>query len=640
MPKMFGFSRRRMKLGRLKGHLHDHFHGPRSPSRTTKRSSSHHNAEDPLATSVSGRADDLAWRCSSDTFDLNGRDFESSENWAVLSTEGDKPAPRFDHAAAMVGSKMVVFGGDSGQSLLDDTKILSLDKLTWDSVAPKVRPPLNGRSLKLRPCRGHCLVSWGKNVILVGGKSDQPYDKISVWTFNTESELWSHMEAKGDIPVSRSGHTVIRAGPVLILFGGEDAKGKKLHDLHMFDLKSLTWLPLNYKGAGPSPRSNHVAALYDDRVLLIFGGQSKSKTLNDIHALDFETMVWSRVKTHGHHPSPRAGCCGALCGTKWYIAGGGSKKKRHPETWVFDVLESRWSVCVVPPSSSITTKKGFSMVPLYYRDKIVLVAFGGNKKEPSDKVEVLVVLQNEHCFSWRSAPEVEPLLYDESPPGSRELADHLSSLAQKLQKPIDDDRYKDAADECSEHQPPSATNPKPRNDARRSSPEVVVDAKARRLLGRSSSDMNNHQDARVAALVRRNVALEEQLSAALASKDEAEKNLSLVIDSKDGLEKRLAEKDREVEALREKATGLELAQEEANSLSNTVHADNVRLEREVAFLKAVMDETQKELHSTRGVLAGERARAFQLQVEVFHLKQRLQTMEGRSPAAPRKPQNA
>ncbi|AQK48676.1 Galactose oxidase/kelch repeat superfamily protein [Zea mays] len=532
----------------------------------------------------------------------------------------------------MVGSKMVVFGGDSGQSLLDDTKILSLDKLTWDSVAPKVRPPLNGRSLKLRPCRGHCLVSWGKNVILVGGKSDQPYDKISETIRNSSFVLLQY------------GPSIQRVSSGLIW------KRRVTFRVHCF------------RGAGPSPRSNHVAALYDDRVLLIFGGQSKSKTLNDIHALDFETMVWSRVKTHGHHPSPRAGCCGALCGTKWYIAGGGSKKKRHPETWVFDVLESRWSVCVVPPSSSITTKKGFSMVPLYYRDKIVLVAFGGNKKEPSDKVkelnliekwkahlvEVLVVLQNEHCFSWRSAPEVEPLLYDESPPGSRELADHLSScappyptssaarsglaataenscgrkplpdsllrtsnlggsslrrqfrqeeecssLAQKLQKPIDDDRYKDAADECSEHQPPSATNPKPRNDARRSSPEVVVDAKARRLLGRSSSDMNNHQDARVAALVRRNVALEEQLSAALASKDEAEKNLSLVIDSKDGLEKRLAEKDREVEALREKATGLELAQEEANSLSNTVHADNVRLEREVAFLKAVMDETQK-----------------------------------------------
>lgn len=39
-------------------------------------------------------------------------------------------------------------------------------------------------------------------------------------------------------------------------------------------------------------------------------------------------MVWSRVKTHGPHPSPRAGCSGTLCGTKWYIAGGASKKKR------------------------------------------------------------------------------------------------------------------------------------------------------------------------------------------------------------------------------------------------------------------------------------------------------------------------
>ena len=256
------------------------------------------------------------------------------------------------------------------------------------------------------------------------------------------------------------------------------------------------------------------------------------------------------------------------------------------------------------------------------------------------KVEVLVVLQNEHCFSWRSAPEVEPLLYEDSPPSSRELADHLNncaslyssssvarssiattaenssgrkflpdsllqnsnlgssslrrqfhqeqdcSLAQKLQKPIDDDKYKDA-DDCSEL--PPITNQKPRNDTHQS-PDA--EAKARKL-GRSSSDINHHHDVRITNLIRRNMALEEQLSAALTTKDEAEKNLSLVIDSKDGLEKRLAERDREVEALKEKVTGMELAQEESNNLSNTVHADNVRLEREVAFLKAVMDETQK-----------------------------------------------
>ncbi|CAM0949729.1 unnamed protein product [Alopecurus aequalis] len=674
-----------MKIGRSKGHKSDH-----------TRHLGLANGGDPITASVSGRVDDLAYRCSSDSFDLDARALDSPENWAVLSTEGDKPAPRFAHAAAVVGSKMVVFGGDTGQCLLDDTKILNLEKLTWDSAAPKVRPSPNGRSLKLPACKGHCLVPWGNSVILVGGKSEPASDRLSVWTFNTETEIWSLMEAKGDIPAARSGHTVIRAGATLILFGGEDMKGKKRHDLHMFDLKSMTWLPLNYKGSGPSPRSNHVSALYDDRILLIFGGHSKSKTLNDLFSLDFETMVWTRVKTNGTHPSPRAGCSGALCGTKWYITGGGSKKKRLAETWVFDVLESKWSVRAVPPSSSITTKKGFSMVPLYHRDKIVLVAFGGNKKDPSNKVEVLVVLQSEHSYSWRSAPDVDSLLYEYSP-STKELADHLnkcaplysnssvarhsiastvkpppredsflqhgalitslhkqygqveeSSLAQKLQKPIDDDKYDDV-DDCSSC---PASTPK-EHRGMRTGADIQIDVartvalKAEnseteglnaRRIARSSSDISHLYNSKITDLVRRNAALEDQLAAALVSKDQAEKNLSLVINSREQLEKRLANKGNEAEMLKEKIAGLEVAQEESNILSNSVHADNVRLEREVAFLKAIADETQKEMHSTRRVLAGEQSRAFQLQVEVFHLKQRLQMVEGRS-GTPRKPHN-
>lgn len=116
------------------------------------------------------------------------------------------------------------------------------------------------------------------------------------------------------------------------------------------------------------------------------------------------------------------------------------------------------------------------------------------------QVEILVVLQNEHSFSRRSAPDVDPLLYEYSL-STKELASHLNncaplysnssvarhslastvehpprrellsepllqnpnlgaslhrqfhqseacSLAQKLQKPIDDDKYDDT-DDCS-----------------------------------------------------------------------------------------------------------------------------------------------------------------------------------------------
>ncbi|CAD6267645.1 unnamed protein product [Miscanthus lutarioriparius] len=434
-----------------------------------------HNGYDAVTTSVSGCADDLSYRCSSDTFDPDGRTFNISENWTVLSTEGDKPIPRFYHAAAIVSSKMVVFGGDSGQRLLDDTKILNLEKLTWDSAPPKVCPSPSGRSMKLPACKGHCLlncylslgvlVPWGNSVILVG---------------------------------------------------------------------------------------------------------------------DFDTMVWSRVKTHGPHPSPRAGCSGTLCGTKWYIAGGASKKN------------------------------GFSMVPFYHRDKIALIAFGGNKKEPSNKVEVLVVLQNEHSFSWRSAPEVDRVLYEYSP-SNKELADHLNkcaplysnssiarhsltsviehpprreplseslskqsslgtslhgqldqveecSLCQKLQKPIDDDRYDDVDDDSSycflqpKGQRSKRTGPGIQNDI---AENMVTGGSNVRRIARCSSDVSQSHlyNTKIADLIRRNTTLEDQLATALASKDQLEKSLSSVIHSREQLEKMLANKDKEAEMLKELRAG-------------------------------------------------------------------------------------
>ncbi|MQL71524.1 hypothetical protein Taro_003843 [Colocasia esculenta] len=403
---MFGFSRRRMKLGRLKVHLGDPLHGTRSPVRPTKRHSHQSNREEVGATSVpvnSGNSDDLGCQCSSG-FD---NALASPENWMVVSTSGDRPAPRFNHAATVVGSKMVVVGGDSGRGLLDDTQVLNLDKLTWTAAVPKVYLSPTNLPLKIPACKGHALVyivilsiwvsnvPWGKKVLLIGGKMDPGTERVSVWSFDTETECWSHIETKGDIPVllcsaiiswkcldmlllvacqpsskvARSGHAIIRAGPVLILFGGEDAKGRKLNDLHMFDLKSMMWLPLHYTGAGPSPRCNHAAALYDDKILLIFGGQSKSKILSDLYSLDFETMIWSRIKIRGHHPSPRAGCCGVLCGTKWYIAGGGSKKKRYAETLIFDVVKHEMSVALTSPLASITTNKS-GVLQVAYRESL------------------------------------------------------------------------------------------------------------------------------------------------------------------------------------------------------------------------------------------------------------------------------
>ncbi|KAA8548505.1 hypothetical protein F0562_000228 [Nyssa sinensis] len=747
---MFGFSRRRMKLGRLKVQLSDSAQGTRSPIRCPKRTS---NSNGEGVAPAINNSDDLNCQYASAAPELNNCTSGNSENWMVLSIAGDKPTPRFNHAAAVIGNKMVVVGGESGNGLLEDVQMLNFDRFSWTTASSKLYLSPTSLPLKIPACKGHSLVSLGKKVLLIGGKTLPGKDKVAgcgsvclqvfsvlhflllhvvkflqtlalvVWAFDTETECWSLMEAKGDIPVARSGHTVVRASSALILFGGEDAKRRKLNDLHMFDLKSLTWLPLHCTGPGPSPRSNHVAALYEDKMLLIFGGASKSRTLNDLYSLDFETMIWSRIKIRGFHPSPRAGCCGVLCGTKWYIAGGGSRKKRHSETLIFDVLKLEWSVAVKSPPSSITSNKehctqGFSLVLVQHKERDFLVAFGGSKKEPSNQVEVLILEKNELSMGRRSTPikGLGPFLSENrssstgsasqqsngtshSPvdaaarqnlasaieqhgSGRKSLSESLlvdpnhvsgnvslrkqfhheeDSLAVKMATGSEEENSSQAmelrtkqpdmgiqsntnggkhnAEETSpvfESESSNTHNKQGNGNLPPSTDDVFPEIDGKSGVLSTPSSIYQLYETKIAALIRKNGILEGQLAAALASREAAEKNTSSLLKSRQEMEKKMADTMKEMELLKEKLAGVELAQEEANSLSNIVHSDNVRLEHDVAFLKAVLDDTQKELHSTRGVLAGERARAFQLQVEVFHLKQRLQSMENRAPT-PRKP---
>lgn len=109
----------------------------------------------------------------------------------------------------------------------------------------------------------------------------------------------------------------------------------------------------------------------------------------------------------------------------------------------------------------------------------------------------------------------------------------------------------------------------------------------------TASNIYHHYEAKVASLIRKFGILEGQLGAALASREAAEKSIAAAFKSRQEMEKKLSDTLKEMELLREKLTGAELAQEEANNLSNTVHSDNVRLEHDVAFLKAILDDTQK-----------------------------------------------
>lgn len=73
----------------------------------------------------------------------------------------------------------------------------------------------------------------------------------------------------------------------------------------------------------------------------------------------------------------------------------------------------------------------------------------------------------------------------------------------------------------------------------------------------------------------------------MASHEASEKNLSSALKSRQEIENKLAAMMKEVELLKEKLVSVGMAQEYSNSLSNIFHSDNVKLEHDVAFLKAL-----------------------------------------------------
>lgn len=699
---------------------------------------------------------------------------QDAHNWTKLSPCGAKPKPRYNHAATVVGRKMVVVGGESSDGLLDDVQVLHMGKLSWSTVGTTIKTGNNEglskerKSQKLPACKGHSLVAWGKVVLLIGGQMDPPSDHVSAWAFDMEFESWSKVEAKGEIPVARSGQSVTKAGSILLMFGGEDVKGRKLKDLHMFDLKSLMWLPLRTMGSGPSPRSKHVAALYNDRYLLIFGGSSKSKSLNDLFSLDFETMKWAKIKTQGFSPSPRAGCGAVLSGDKWYITGGKRRKKRCLETLMFDVSTMTWFNMLISAPNSVLSNQGFSLVLIERKDGTFLVAFGGYNVEFSNEVEVLTttspeanirgctVAQKEDsststqertpralapvvvggklpcscitvakhnlasaaglCSSSQKSLPMASASYTsdlsgilplrkllqhkeesipestarrnssgckENEPSAQSLKGSTSLQGSKYFEEVEKTRQRNASlsvpeadtfeiteaydsqnanlekgqiicqgmrqneeqgasipcpygrfgqlplDTLSSNRTHLAQNSQCGNCSSQFYGEAINVISTQKRIG-SLSNMEDQYEVMLAVALKKNAIMEERLSGTIKNKEAAEKSLSTVLKMQHNSEAALSEALKEIEVLKEKVAAAELVQEEANNLSNVVHAENVRLEHDMAFLKAVLDETQKELHTTRGILSAERTRAFQLQVEVFQLRQKLKSSENRA----------
>ncbi|GJU28192.1 acyl-CoA-binding domain-containing protein 4-like protein isoform X1 [Tanacetum coccineum] len=297
------------------------------------------------------------------------------DQWVGPPVSGQRPKPRYEHAAAVVDDKMYVFGGNHNGRYLNDLQRLDLRNWTWSKVE------INSNSeapVTVTPCAGHSLIPWeGNKLISIAGHSKDPSEVVNVWMSTCRAM------------VSRGGQSVTLVGSNLVIFGGQDGKRTLLNDLHILDLETMTWDEIDTLGVSPSPRSDHAAAVHAERYLLIFGGGTHATCFNDLHVLDLKTMEWSRPSQQGEIPSPRAGHAGVTVGESWFIVGGGDNKSGASETVVLNMSTLSWSVVTTVEGRVPLASEGLSLVLSSYNGEDVLVSFGGYNGRYNNEVNLL-----------------------------------------------------------------------------------------------------------------------------------------------------------------------------------------------------------------------------------------------------------
>lgn len=139
-------------------------------------------------------------------------------------TKGESPPKRGGHCAFVSNNRMFVFGGYDGKKYYNDLYCLALGMCSsFPRSHTNYLPIATIYSPLLTP--------------LCARVTHSPF------LFFLDTFIWSKVEAKGNLPKPRSGHTatLINDGAHLLVFGGCGANSDFFSDVHILQLSDMTW---------------------------------------------------------------------------------------------------------------------------------------------------------------------------------------------------------------------------------------------------------------------------------------------------------------------------------------------------------------------------------------------------------------
>ncbi|KAK7337683.1 hypothetical protein VNO77_18268 [Canavalia gladiata] len=255
--------------------------------------------------------------------------------WLSPKILGFSPSERWGHSACFSNGLMYVFGGCCGGLHFCDVLTLDLNKMVWSKLATTGEKP--------GPRDSHSAVLVGQKMIVFGGTNG--FKKVNhIHILDLVTKEWVRPECKGTPPSPRESHTATLVGDEkLVIFGGSgEGHANYLNDLHILDLRTMSWTSPELKGDLPVPRDSH-STLAIGNNLIVYGGDSGDQYHGNVHLLDMATMTWSTMTIQGSPPEVRAGHAAVNIGTKVYIIGGVGDKRYYNDVWIFDICTCSWT---------------------------------------------------------------------------------------------------------------------------------------------------------------------------------------------------------------------------------------------------------------------------------------------------------
>lgn len=202
-----------------------------------------------------------------------------------------------------------------------------------------------GGTLGPPPRSSHQAVSFNSALYVFGGEwmseDQRRYRQLDdLWRF--DGYRWKRIESPSG-PCERSGHRCCVANGKLIVFGGfiEKKTGETIYmaDVHVMDLTTHQWMSkgerLRLMGGKLKPKSRAGCLLWaEGSTVYMYGGtrplgrhhgaaKFSVTVLEDLWALDTDTLQWRELGYEGQGPGPRSGLCQSAWGVNRRLVFGG-----------------------------------------------------------------------------------------------------------------------------------------------------------------------------------------------------------------------------------------------------------------------------------------------------------------------------